>query len=54
MKYLNNLKKIKKITTTEGEKVVLLPHKSNNSKVKVNLNFDNDNGKRFTESVIKK
>ncbi len=38
--------------TFHVETVVLLSHKSNNSKVNVNLNFDNDKGKKLMEKVV--
>ena len=34
------------------ETVVLLSHKINNSKVNVNLNFDNEKGKKLIKKVV--
>ena len=38
--------------TSNVETVVLLSHKSNNSKVNVNLNFDNEKGKKLIKKVV--
>lgn len=38
--------------TVGVETVVLLSHKSNNSKVNVNLNFDNEKGKKLIKKVV--
>ena len=38
--------------TSLVETVVLLSHKSNNSKVNVNLNFDNEKGKKLIKKVV--
>lgn len=38
--------------TSHVETVVLLSHKSNNSKVNVNLNFDNEKGKKLIKKVV--
>ena len=38
--------------TADVETVVLLSHKNNNSKVNVNLNFDNEKGKKLIKKVV--
>ena len=38
--------------TNSIETIVLLSHKSNNAKVKINLNFDNEKGKKLMKKVV--